>query len=367
MKLLRSLSLLFSILIFAAKADAASFESVVYDFSKDYSLEKNPNGVWSYGYSTTVAGEFSLMRSTNRSDNGSSVLEWWQHGEYPHPFFVRNSSTNSSYESGGMLIGPGEVATGIGLNGTPPRYCVARFVAPEGTTKEYLLTTSARNRITGGTDFDYHVLHNGISVFTVFSGPNSIVGFSTNVWLQAGDILDFVSGPGADNNEAGGGTNIKIKLEAPSDAPCTPRKARATAQLVNGFLVGATITDTGCGYTNAPLVVIEGGGGFGAAATAVITDGRVTAIQITDAGFGYDQPPRILIASPPFVPHLSIAVSKVQVIQEVTLGRRYVLEASHDSQAWSVVVPAFTAMSESITNEFDTALTGRFFRVRESQ
>ncbi len=272
------------------------------------------------------------------------------------------------FNEGGMVVLPGEVGVGVGLNGTPPKYCVARFVAPDMSSREYQVTTSAKNRVAGGgsTDFDYHVLLNGVSIYTAYEGPNSQVSFSTNLWLASGDRVDFVSGPGADDNESGGGTNIRIKVETPSGAVCTPRKARATVQLVNGFMVGATITDSGCGYTNAPLVLIEGGGGFGATATAVITDGRVTAIQISDAGFGYEQPPRILIASPPFVPRVSIQVSKVKVIQEVTLGRNYILEASHDSRGWEPVLPIFTATSENITNEFDTELTGRFFRVRET-
>ena len=80
---------------------------------------------------------------------------------------------------------------------------------------------------------------------------------------------------------------------------CTPHAARAIGQLVNGFLVGATITDSGCGYTNAPVVLIQGGGGRGATATAVVADGRVTAINITSAGCCYTNLPKIAIGSPP--------------------------------------------------------------------
>lgn len=147
---------------------------------------------------------------------------------------------------------------------------------------------------------------------------------------------------------------------------CTPHKARATAQLVNGFVVGATMLAEGCGYTNVPIVLIQGGGGTGATATAIITDGRVTGIHIVSAGCCYTNAPRILIASPPFVPSLNIEVSRVRVIQNVVLGRKYVLEASTNNQSWSIAAPAFTADDESVTNEFDTDLTGRFFRIRET-
>src|SRR5258707_674036 len=62
---------------------------------------------------------------------------------------------------------------------------------------------------------------------------------------------------------------------------CTPHRATATASVVNGFVVDATITDLGCGYTNVPLVLIQGGGGSGATATAVINSGAVVGINIT--------------------------------------------------------------------------------------
>ena len=115
-----------------------------------------------------------------------------------------------------------------------------------------------------------------------------------------------------------------------SRSTCTPHKAKATAQLVEGFVVRATITDSGCGYTNPPAVLIQGGGGYGATARAEITDGRVTRIIMTDAGFDYETLPRFVIASPPFVPTVSISVSKVKVVQTVVLGRNYVLESSQD-------------------------------------
>jgi hypothetical protein len=83
--------------------------------------------------------------------------------------------------------------------------------------------------------------------------------------------------------------------------PCTPQPATATARVDNGFVVEAIITDGGCGYTNTPLVLIQGGGGTGAAATAILSSGIVVQILMTDAGFGYTSSPSILIGSPPSI------------------------------------------------------------------
>jgi hypothetical protein len=58
---------------------------------------------------------------------------------------------------------------------------------------------------------------------------------------------------------------------------CTPHAARGTATVVNGFVVGVTLTDYGCGYTEAPLVLFQGGGGSGASGTAVLLNATVGA------------------------------------------------------------------------------------------
>ena len=149
-----------------------------------------------------------------------------------------------------------------------------------------------------------------------------------------------------------------VEFDAPPQ-PCTPRKAKATVQLVNGFVVGATIADSGCGYTNTPVVLIQGGGGSGALATAVVSNGQVIALQILNAGFSYETPPRIEIASPPFVPRVNISVSKVNVTQTVVLGWKYVLESSADGAAWTATGPPFIADSESSSlSSRRTLLTG---------
>jgi N-acetylneuraminic acid mutarotase len=146
---------------------------------------------------------------------------------------------------------------------------------------------------------------------------------------------------------------------------CSPHKAAATAQVVNGFVVGATIIDGGCGYTNAPLVLVQGGGGSGATAAAILSQGVVTGIVVNNAGSGYTSVPTVRIASPPFTPEVGIEISRVNVKLKVVLGRKYQLQASKDLQAWAVTGPDFVAESESLTQEFVVEEVGRYFRVLE--
>lgn len=75
-------------------------------------------------------------------------------------------------------------------------------------------------------------------------------------------------------------------------------QAAATASVVSGFVVGATITNAGDAYTSPPLVTISGNGS-GATAEATVSGGTVTEITITSAGSGYTTGATITIAPPP--------------------------------------------------------------------
>jgi hypothetical protein len=146
---------------------------------------------------------------------------------------------------------------------------------------------------------------------------------------------------------------------------CFPHAATAEAVLFNGFVVGANITDGGCGYTNPPLVTIQGGGGSNATATATVTNGRVSGITINNPGCCYTNPPLIFIQGPPLEPTLEIQFSRVNVIQHVSVGHNYVLEFTMDFVTWTPAGPPFTAQSETVVSEFILSETGRYFRIRE--
>ena len=98
-----------------------------------------------------------------------------------------------------------------------------------------------------------------------------------------------------------------------------PRAATATANLVNDFVVGATVTDGGYGYTNTPTVSIIGGGGSGAQAVAVVSNGVVIAVNVLDAGDGYTNTPVIVIA-PPFLPQPVAATATATLVNDFVVG-----------------------------------------------
>ena len=63
------------------------------------------------------------------------------------------------------------------------------------------------------------------------------------------------------------------------------------------ILESITVTDPGSGYTQAPAVVITGGGGSGAIAEAVVENGRLSDIIVKDSGSGYSSEPTIELKS----------------------------------------------------------------------
>ena len=78
-----------------------------------------------------------------------------------------------------------------------------------------------------------------------------------------------------------------------------PTQAFAMPQVVNGFVVGATVTSGGSGYVTSPSVTVVGGHGTNATAVSQITGGVVTSINIINPGTGYTNAPTIQIAPPP--------------------------------------------------------------------
>jgi hypothetical protein len=129
--------------------------------------------------------------------------------------------------------------------------------------------------------------------------------------------------------------------------PCVPSRATATAQLVNGFVVGATVTAGGSCYTNTPLVLIQGGGGTGATATAIVSNGVVVNIIITDAGVGYTSTPSIYIYSPGGL-QIGLLKAVKPSFTDLLLGTNYQLQVSADMNTWTNQGSAFTATAPTM-------------------
>jgi hypothetical protein len=73
-----------------------------------------------------------------------------------------------------------------------------------------------------GGDTDFHVARNGVELFGRFLPPAGSTSYSNTLSLAAGDMLDFASGRGADNNQYGSGLKIGVVIAPTSGSPTNP-------------------------------------------------------------------------------------------------------------------------------------------------
>ncbi|NCC60444.1 MAG: hypothetical protein EOM12_05795 [Verrucomicrobiae bacterium] len=148
-----------------------------------------------------------------------------------------------------------------------------------------------------------------------------------------------------------------------------PYRATATLQIVDGAVVGLTLTDGGWGYTRTPNVRIRGGAGNGFEAHCIIEGGVVVEIVIDNPGSGYSSEATLLIGGPRNNSSLGIGVSKqnaeVKVKTYLALGMEYQLWSSVDCINWEQVGEPFIAEEEEMDILFKVEDQGRFFKLQE--
>lgn len=181
-----------AILGFAASPSLA----ITFDAAADFSVTNNPNGVWQYGWSSTLGSDFNLYTSAG-IDAG---LNFWR---YPPITYlgapaVWHNGTGSLIENGTVSTQAGQMAFHPGPNG---QYSIVRWTAPE--TGNYSLATAfAGADFVGPTTTDVHVLHNSTSLFNDFVngfGTPSAKSFASTLSVVAGDTIDFAVGFGNGN------------------------------------------------------------------------------------------------------------------------------------------------------------------------
>jgi hypothetical protein len=214
----------------------------------------------------------------------------------------------------------------------------------------------------------------GNAAFTVGAKGAPPVGDLTYQWLfNGGTIAGATTNVYVINNVepgAAGGYSVVVSNAAGSVTSAVaaltvqvPRAATATATVVNNFVVGATISDGGFGYTNTPAVRIVGGGGNGAQAVAVVTNGRVIAVNILNTGYGYTNTPVIVIA-PPFIPQATMGIAAMSMLRFASLA----VDTNYQFQCfsggtWLNVGAAFNAVSSTFTQYVSGTASANSYRL----
>ena len=156
----------------------------IYSAAHDFSFTLNPNAVWSYGYTTTVGGPFSLY--TNSGSTYFSNEAGW--------FGPIAGCCAPGYPL--VVAGPNQIPTVLDMGPGPASYTVVRWTAPSRGRWDVVGQFFG----TGLTTGDVHVLHNGVAVFDSPVNGSQVVKFSLEIDVAPGDTVDFAAGPGPNGN-----------------------------------------------------------------------------------------------------------------------------------------------------------------------
>jgi hypothetical protein len=244
------------------------------------------------------------------------------------------AATASAVELNGFVVGATITDVGFGYTNTPP----VRIIYGGGSGAQAVAVVSngvvvAVNVLAAGSGYTNAPVivieppfiappTMGIAALSLLSFTNLALGTNYqfqvllgNTWSNLGAAFT-ATGPTFTQYVSGTADPNRYHL---ATTP-VPLQARATAQRVNGFVVGATVTSGGLGYVTNPAVAIVGGGGTNATAVSHVSAGRVTSITITDAGIGYTSTPTIQIAPPPLGPTVSPTVLPVMRLDSASLA-----------------------------------------------
>jgi len=200
------LGLVLSAVLAFSLAPPPATASIVYNGSADYSITSNPNGVWSYGTSTTATSPFAPFTLYGVADTtayNNANLDRWSvvPGSGPddtaYPFLMVNTGAVSVTVLD-VTLTPGEMVLHPGALG---EVSILRWTAPG--TGVIGIDATFTGVSTSTTTTDVHVLRN---LTALFDGLINIGGNddtehygTTSLAVNAGDTISFVVGRGNGN------------------------------------------------------------------------------------------------------------------------------------------------------------------------
>lgn len=214
----------------------------LFHLSRDFSLASNPNGPWSYGYSSNLGAQslFTVARYT------SDPFECWT---VPAniPAVFRNATSNTVVNGGGGIFEPGVVFFHAGADGSGNNFGVLRLTVPSGASGPYRLETAVRPAYPASPqgDTDFHVLRNGVELFGRFLAPSESAGYTNILLLGAGDTIDFAVGRGADGREYGSLLKIHATLSLDVTNPPSITAQPASQTVTEGGSATFSVTALG--------------------------------------------------------------------------------------------------------------------------
>ncbi len=192
-----------------------------FNLSRDFLVNVNPSGVWSYGWKQNLGGSFALLSAvrTFSSDNGVTIRAW-ELSTYNLPVVAKVTGNATAISDGGRFTAPpGTVYFAPGADETPQNFGVIRFIAPSNGNYQVATVVNPLFDSTRSRDSDFHVVKNGSEIYGTFLPPN----FGTNAFfgvmaLIAGESVDFAIGRGSDGTTIDTGLKISVVITPTTNA-----------------------------------------------------------------------------------------------------------------------------------------------------
>ena len=173
----------------------------------DFSVTNgNPNGLWTYGWSTTLLSTLNLY--TNGFADGNGILIW-------------NDPSHISAGAPSVFANPSNTQQGV----LPPM-SAAFHPGASGEFSQYVWTAPSSGSFSisalfspfdsGGTDV--HILDNGVSLFSAQVSPGNPQSFNGVIVVAAGDIISFAVGVGTDGTYNSDTTGIFATIQSVPEA-----------------------------------------------------------------------------------------------------------------------------------------------------
>jgi hypothetical protein len=184
---------------------------VQYDAVKGFSITANPNGVWTYGWTSSLGSPLTPYTVTDNTSFIPGLSSWLRSGTPPDAPDVGHNLEGVRICYLSFCVPPNDLHLHPGPNG---EYSVVRWTAPSSGT--IVIQGVFEGLDSGGpTSTDVHVLHN--SSHSLLRGPiNSYrqpLAFS-GILLRvvAGDTIDFAVGFGNNGTHYYDSTGIRFVI-----------------------------------------------------------------------------------------------------------------------------------------------------------
>lgn len=192
------------------------------DPNREFSIANNPNGVWSYGYTPTLGGSFSLL-------DIARVNYVWPTG-YQQGQDGWTSSSQLDCDNGiggGVFRSPAQLTQGAAAvvpwdtlsqaPGCHGEYSVLRWTAPLSGTYQFSGSFQGMFLACGGSTTDVHLRWNSENPLfdaEIYGfGANRQAFFNVQQLVAAGDTIDFAVGWGINSSYYCDTTALQLRID----------------------------------------------------------------------------------------------------------------------------------------------------------